>query len=56
MGRNASDGQSRDIIFIKQAPTMGIIMARNNLFKLEDYVGKYQVKTLTVGAIVKTDK
>jgi hypothetical protein len=45
-----------DIIFIKQEPTMGIITARNNTFKHEDYVGKYHVKTLTVGALMKTDK
>jgi hypothetical protein len=45
-----------DIIFIQQEPSMGIIMARNNIFKLEEYEGKYHVKTLTVGTIVKTDK
>ncbi|HJV71288.1 DUF2846 domain-containing protein [Ideonella sp.] len=45
-----------DILFIQQEPTMGIIMARNNLFKLEDYQGKYHVKTLTVGTIIKTAK
>ncbi len=48
--------QAGDIIFIQQEPTMGIIMARNNLFKLEDYVGKYHVKTLTIGTVMKTDK
>lgn len=45
-----------DIIFIQQEPTMGIVMARNNLFKLEDYQGKYHVKTLTLGTIIKTEK
>lgn len=45
-----------DIIFIQQEPTMGIIMARNNIFKLEDYQGKYHVKTLTTGTIIKTEK
>jgi hypothetical protein len=48
--------QAGDIIFIQQEPSMGIIMARNNLFKLEDYQGKYHVKTLQVGTIIKTDK
>lgn len=45
-----------DIIFIQQEPAMGIIMARNNLFKVEDYEGKYHVKTLTLGTIIKTEK
>lgn len=45
-----------DIIFIQQEPSMGLIMARNNLFKLEDYEGKYHVKNLNVGTIIKTDK
>ncbi len=53
MSVSATDG---DIIFIQQEPSMGIIMARNSLFKLEDYQGKYHVKTLKVGTIIKTNK
>ncbi|WKB52661.1 DUF2846 domain-containing protein [Eleftheria terrae] len=45
-----------DIIFLQQEPAMGIVMARNNLFALPDYQGKYHVKTLTLGTIHKTDK
>lgn len=45
-----------DIIFIQQDASMGILMARNNIFKLEDYQGKYHVKTLTVGTIIKSEK
>jgi len=45
-----------DIIFIQQEPTMGVIMARNNIFHLEDYQGKYHVKTLSPGTILKTEK
>jgi Protein of unknown function (DUF2846) len=45
-----------DIIFIQQDTSMGIIMARNSLMKLDDIPGKYHVKTLTVGTILKTDK
>jgi hypothetical protein len=48
--------QAGDIIFIQQEPAMGIIMARNSLFKIEDYQGKYHVKNLQVGTITKTDK
>lgn len=45
-----------DIIFIQQEPSMGIIMARNTIFKLDDYEGKYHVKTLAIGTIIKSDK
>jgi uncharacterized protein DUF2846 len=45
-----------DVFFIQQEPSMGIIMARNSLFKLEDYQGKYHVKRLSLGTIIKTDK
>lgn len=45
-----------DIIFIQQEPSMGLIMARNNIFKLENYQGKYHVKTLKIGTILKAEK
>lgn len=45
-----------DIIFIQQEPSMGIIMARNSLFKLQDYEGKYHVKTLELGTVKRTSK
>jgi len=45
-----------DVIFLQQEPSMGIIMARNTMFKLDDHEGKYHVKTLTLGTIVKSDK
>ena len=50
------DAKAGDIFFIQQEPTMGVIMARNNLFKLEDFQGKYHVKKLTLGTIIKADK
>lgn len=45
-----------DIIFIQQEVAMGIIMARNNLLRIEELPGKYYVKTLTVGTVIKSDK
>jgi Protein of unknown function (DUF2846) len=48
--------QAGDIIFIQQEPAIGLIMARNSLFKLDDYVGKYHVKNLTVGTILSPGK
>ncbi|KKE85584.1 DUF2846 domain-containing protein [Pseudoalteromonas luteoviolacea] len=44
-----------DIIFLQQEPSMGVLMARNSLFKLQDYEGKYHVKTLSLGTIIKTE-
>ena len=48
--------EAGDIIYIQQEPSMGVIMARNNIFKLDDYQGKYHVKKLTVGTILKAEK
>ncbi len=45
-----------DIIFIQQDAQMGIIMARNSLFKIEEVEGKYHVKHLKAGEIIKSDK
>jgi hypothetical protein len=45
-----------DVVFLQQEPTIGIVMARNNLLRLQDYEGKYHVKTLTLGTIIKTEK
>jgi len=45
-----------DIIFIQQDAEMGLIMARNSIFQLPDYQGKYQVKHLELGTIIKADK
>ena len=45
-----------DVVFIQQDPSMGIIMARNSLAKLDDLPGKFHVKNLPVGTIIKTAK
>ena len=45
-----------DIIFIQQDAAMGLLMARNSIFQLPDYQGKYQVKHLELGTIIKADK
>jgi hypothetical protein len=41
-----------DIVFIRQAPYTGFLNARNKLLTLEDYEGKYHVKTLATGTII----
>jgi hypothetical protein len=50
------DVSAGDIIFIQQVPEMGLIMARNSIFRIDDVQGKYNVKTLTLGTIGKSDK
>lgn len=56
----AVSAKAGDIIFLQQEATWGFIIARNNLFKIEDYQGKYHVKRLEyikrVGTIIKSDK
>ncbi len=48
--------QAGDIVYIKQEPSMGFIMARNTITKIADYEGKYDVKTLQLGTIKKSEK
>ncbi|MEC7119989.1 MAG: DUF2846 domain-containing protein [Pseudomonadota bacterium] len=50
------DAKAGDVFFIQQEVNMGIVMARNNLFRLEDYQGKYHVKRLQLGTILKSDR
>ena len=45
-----------DVIFIEQEASMGVIMARNSIAKIDTLPGKYHVKTLTLGTVIKTDK
>lgn len=52
----AVSATSGDIIYIQQDTSMGVVMARNSIFKLDDLQGKYQVKKLTLGTVLKTDK
>jgi hypothetical protein len=42
-----------EVVFLQQEPTMGLIMARNNLFRLEEFQGKYHVKNLEMGTLLK---
>ena len=50
------DAKSGDQIFIKQNPTMGFIMARNNLQKLPETEGKFYIKKASMGTIKKIEK
>lgn len=50
------DAQAGQVIFLKQDPQMGIVMARNNLNAIDDVEGRYHVKHTSVGTIIKTKK
>lgn len=45
-----------DIFYIQQDAEMGLIMARNSILRLADDVGKYHVKKLTLGTILRAEK
>jgi hypothetical protein len=47
------NAKAGDIIYIQQDAAMGLFMARNTIFKIEDIEGKYHVKNLTLGTILK---
>ena len=44
-----------DIIFIRQDAQMGIFIARNSIYLIPEYEGKYHVKMLELGTIIKSD-
>ncbi|OUS31769.1 hypothetical protein A9Q99_02920 [Gammaproteobacteria bacterium 45_16_T64] len=48
--------EAGDIIFVMQEVFMGMPMARNKLFRLDDYEGKYHIKTLSTGTMLKSNK
>ena len=45
------DGQ---VVYLQQETQLGIIMARNALSELDETLGKYHVKTLQPGVLLKT--
>lgn len=50
------DAKAGDVIFVKQDPSMGLIMARNSINNINEIEGTYHVKTLQLGTILKTEK
>ena len=42
-----------DIVFVQQDPAIGLVLPRNSLSRIGDDEGKYHVKTLTVGTLLK---
>jgi hypothetical protein len=52
----AVSAKAGEAIFVEQELGMGIIMARNSLKRLDDVTGKYHVKSLSIGTVLKADK
>jgi len=50
------EANAGDIIFIAQEPSMGIIMARNSIGRAAEIEGKYHIKRLELGTIIKQDR
>ncbi len=50
------DAKAGEIIYLRQVPRAGFPIARNSLVKMVDIEGKYTVKALEVGTIIKTEK
>jgi hypothetical protein len=45
-----------EVVFIKQNPEPGLLMARNNIEILDDVEAKYYLKKLSLGSVYKTEK
>lgn len=50
------DAKAGEIYFFRQDASMGFVMARNELLRIPDYEGKYQVKNTDLGTIIKERK
>lgn len=50
------DAKPGEVIYLQQEPAMGILFARNSILRIEELPGKYHVKMLKPGTILKTDK
>ena len=52
----AITAKAGEVIFVQQEPSMGFIMARNSMTRLDDTTGRWHVKKLEAGTIHKTEK
>lgn len=50
------DVKPNEVLFIQQIPEIGFLFARNSLTRIEDFQGKYHLKTLSLGTVIKTKK
>ncbi|MDP3013238.1 MAG: DUF2846 domain-containing protein [Candidatus Subteraquimicrobiales bacterium] len=50
------DVKAGETVFLKQNPSIGIIMARNSLELIQEVEGKYHVKNTSLGTVIKERK
>ena len=50
------DAKAGETIFLRQDPSMGFIMARNSIEQIQELEGKYHVKKMSLGTIIKERK
>ena len=50
------DARGGEVIYLQQEPAMGLLFARNSMFRIEELPGKYWVKTLKPGTMLKPGK
>ena len=54
--QNLISVKAGDVVFLQQRIYMGFLMARNDLNKIDETEGAYQVKSLTLGTLIKPSK
>ena len=47
------DVKAGDVVYLRQDVSMGLIMARNTISRMDDVTGKYYVKNLSLGTLLK---
>jgi hypothetical protein len=45
-----------EIAYVQQVPTLGVMMVRNDLYRLDDTEGRYHVKNLSQGTMISAAK
>lgn len=50
------NAKPNEVIYLRQDPTLGLVMAGNRLYQIDDVEGKYHVKHLSLGKIIKLNK
>ncbi|HET9823110.1 MAG TPA: hypothetical protein VFQ16_14915 [Burkholderiaceae bacterium] len=50
------DARGGEVVYLQQEPAMGLLFARNSMFRIEELPGKYLVKTLKPGTMLKPGK
>ncbi|RZI47559.1 DUF2846 domain-containing protein [Rickettsiales endosymbiont of Peranema trichophorum] len=50
------NAKPNDVIFLRQDVHIGFLVARNHMYRIDESEGKYHVKRLALGTVIKVDK